>query len=100
MEEGETKEKWQERVDPVLENDSIRKDGEDVKDHLKRLIDIKNDIHVMSPEILMVIVDVFGLPELDIEDVKKGNWGEIKSFIYDVLSFGNVPCRDFAPDVK
>lgn len=97
MEEGESREKWKERVEPIIEADLTRKEGEGLQDHLKRIFEIKSDSHEMAPEILNAICEVFGLREVKEEDFKQSNYIDVKAFIYDVLSLGDIPCDDFYP---
>ena len=97
MAEGETKEKWRERVEPVIESDLTRKEGEDLQAHLKRMFEAKSDTHDMAPEILNSICNTFGLREVSLDDFKKANWLDTKEFIYNVLNLGDIPADDFYP---
>jgi hypothetical protein len=97
MDEEETKEKWRARVEPEIELDLVRKDGEKFEDHLKRMFEAKTDSHEMAPEILNAIAKVFSLREVSIDDFKKSNWLDVKAFIYDILSLGDIPAEDFYP---
>lgn len=97
MEEGENKEKWRARVEPLIEEDLIRKEGETLQDHLKRMFEAKSDTHEMAPEILNAICTVFGLKSVSEEDFRKANYLDVKAFIYDVLSVVDIPADDFYP---
>lgn len=97
LEEGETKEKWRERVEPLMEKDAVRKDGETPEDHLKRLFQVKPEAHEIAYEVVGVIAEVFNLNHPNELDFKKANWLEVRGFIYDVLNLGDVECSDFFP---
>lgn len=97
MEEGETKDKWRERVEPLVETSLVRKDDESVQEHLQRMFEAKVDTHEMAPEILNAICGVFSLREVSEEDFKKANWLDVKEFIYNVLYLGDIPAEDFFP---
>ena len=97
MEEGEKRELWKVRVEPIMEADMTRKEGETPLEHLKRMFELKSDSHEMAPQILSTICETFGLREVSAEDFKKANWLEVKSFIYDTLNVVDISCDDFAP---
>ncbi len=97
MNEGEKKEIWRTRVEPEMEADLTRKEGETPVEHLKRLAEFKSDTHEMAPEMLNAICSVFGLRDVPIEDFRQANWLEAKGFIYDVLNLVDIPAEDFAP---
>lgn len=97
MEEGETREKWRERIEPLLESDVVRKDGESVQEHLGRLFESKVDSHNNAFDIMNAIGSSFGQQPLSKDEFKKANFLEIKSFIYDVLNLGDIACDDFYP---
>lgn len=97
MEEGETREKWRERIEPLLENDIVRKDGESETEHLGRLFESRVDSHDAAFDIVNAIATSFGNAPFSKEDFKKTNWIDIRGFIYDVLNLGDIPCDDFYP---
>lgn len=97
MEEGETKEKWRVRVEPIMEADLTRKEDEPLTDHLKRMFELKSDTHEMALDVLNAICTVFGLRVVSEEDFKKANWIDVKALIFDVLDLGDIPAADFAP---
>jgi len=97
MDEGEKREAWRTRVEPLMEADMVRKDGETPIDHLKRMFELKSDAHEMAPEIINAICDTFGLKEVNRDDFKKANWLEAKSFIFDTLNLMDIPADDYSP---
>lgn len=99
MEEGESREKWRQRIEPLLENDVTRKEGETVPEHLARLYESKIDSHENTLEILNAIAESFSIMPLTSEDVKKSNWLEVKAFVYDVLNLGDIPCEEYRPKI-
>ncbi len=96
MLESETSEKWRERVAPMMDADTTRKEGESVDEHMKRLFELKSETHEMAPEVLNAISEIFSCKAPSEEDLKKSNWLETKAFIYDVLNLGDIPCDDFS----
>lgn len=99
MDEEETREKWRERVEPLIEKDLTRKEGEALQDHLKRVFETKSDTHDMAYEIIKAICETFALREVNEDDFKKANWIELKTFIFNVLNSGDIPADDFAPKI-
>lgn len=97
MDEGEGREKWLERIEPLLEKDRIRKDGESTDDHLKRLFGGKIDSHEAAYDITNAIAKAFDLQPVTMAEFKAANWMAIKSFIYDVLNMADVPADEFYP---
>lgn len=97
MEEGETREKWLERIEPLTDKDRQRKDGESVDDHLKRLFDGKIRSHNAAFEITNAIAETFNLPAVSKEDFKTANWLMVKSFLYDVLNLSDISADEFEP---
>lgn len=95
MDEGETREKWRERVEPLLENEQMRVDGESEQDHLKRLFNVKPDAHQMALEIINAIAETFGAKPFSEQELNNANWIAVKQFIYDVLSMGDIAADDF-----
>lgn len=97
MEESESREKWKTRVEPQMESDMTRKDGESVADHMKRMFELKSETQEIAPQILSAVCETFNLRTPADEDFKKSNWLDVKQFIYNVLSLGDIPCDDFLP---
>ena len=94
MEEEESREKWQERVQKDMDKDKERKEGESVEEHLKRVLSPKNDAQEMALATLNAIAETFGLRQVTPEDLKNTNWLAVKRFLFDVLSMGDVPGAD------
>ena len=97
MEEGESRDKWRTRVEPQMESDLTRQDGESVGDHMKRMFELKSETQDMAPKVLASICEVFNLRTPEEDQFKKANWLDVKQFIYNVLSLGDIPCDDFLP---
>lgn len=97
LEEGESREKWRERIEPLMEKDMLRQEGESADDHLKRLFEAKVDTHEIAFEVVGAIADTFQLRAPTKEDFRAANWLKTRKFIYDVLNIGDIPCDDFYP---
>lgn len=97
MEEGETREKWLERIQPLLEKDRARKENESVEDHLKRLFNSRVDSHEAAFDIINAIGATFGNPSVTMEEFKSVNWIALKAFIYDVLDQADIDASEFRP---
>jgi molecular chaperone GrpE (heat shock protein) len=98
FEEGESREKWAERVSKAAQEEYSRQDGETAEAHLKRMFEIKNEAHEMAFEIMNAIAEVFGLKKVTKSDLDKVSWLSLKSFIYDILSMADIPgAEDFLP---
>jgi hypothetical protein len=97
LEENETREKWKERIEPLMEKDLIRKEGESEGDHLKRLFEAMVDTHEMAFEILGAIAETFRLNPVAQEDFRSANWIKVREFIFNVLHLGDIPADDFYP---
>lgn len=94
-EEGESTEQWRERVSKEAEKDAVRREGEEVEVHLKRIFDAKHEMYNLAFEILNAICETFGASPLTESQFKSVNWLNVKKFIYDVLSTGDISCSDF-----
>lgn len=97
MEEEETREKWLERIEPLLAQDRLRRSNESIDDHLKRLFGGNIASHDAAYDVINVIAEVFGNQAVDKDDFKKANFLQIKAFIFDVLSLADVPADEFEP---
>lgn len=97
LEEGESREKWRERIEPLMEKDLVRKDGESSEDHLNRLFEYKDDTFEMEYEIVQAIAKTFALTGPEKEDFRGSNLPKTRKFIYDVLYLGGIPCDEFYP---
>jgi hypothetical protein len=97
MEENEKREKYRERIEPLMEEDITRKEGETPMDHLRRMFELKSETHEMAPDILAAICETFSLKSVSDTDFKAGNWIDTKAFIFEVLDLMDIPCADFAP---
>lgn len=95
MEESETREKWRARIEPLIEEDLIRKEGETQEVHLKRMFELKSEAQEMAPEILSVVCKTFNLREPSEEDFKEVNYLQLKGFIFDALDLADIPADDF-----
>lgn len=100
MEEGETREKWSERVSPIVQEEEARKEGESSEDHLKRIFTAKNDAQTVAFEIFKAVTDVFNLRTFSKEEFKKVNWIKLKKFLYDVLDTADIPASEYYVDLK
>ena len=97
MEEEETKDKWLERIGPLLEKDRLRKPGEAIEVHLKRISGAAVASHEAAFGVINAIAEVMGMPKVDLADFKSASWIAIKGFIYDVLTMADVDADEFAP---
>lgn len=97
FDEGESREHWSERVSKEAQEDGVRKDGETVEDHLRRLFDAQDDTHKTTQEIVLGVCAAFNQPLPTDDQLRKANWLGLNSFLYDVLSLAKIPCPDFEP---
>lgn len=96
MEEGETKEKWRLRIQPLADAEDVRKEDETDEEHLKRLFKLESDLDEITFPILKSICEVFGLREPTDKDLESTNWIDLKLFIFNVLDAADIPAGDFA----
>lgn len=99
MLEEETEDEWKARVQPLLDKEKIRKKGESVEDHQRRLFSPSGgDTHKIAFEIVTAIASVFQ-PKVVVspEDYKEANWLKIKLFLFDILNLADIPCDEFIP---
>ena len=101
LSEGEDRAAWRTRVEPLIEEDMIRKEGEDVSTHLRRMLSLKVDTFELAPKILAAVCDTMGLKNPGEDELGQASWLELKGFIHQILSSCDIPCEDFyVPDVK
>ncbi len=94
LNEGESREKWRERIEPLMEKELVRKEGEAAEDHLKRLFDTKVDAREMTFEIVEAIGETFKLAKPAKEDLRACNYLKLRTFIYNVLNLADIPNID------
>lgn len=97
LEENENKEDWAKRIEPKMQEELLRREGEKEEDHLKRIYGAKVDAHATAYGIMNAIAEVLCSKNVTLEDFKRCNWLSAQQFIYDVLSMGMIPCDDFFP---
>lgn len=96
MLEDETTEQWQERVLPLLADETSRKDGESQKEYLNRIYAQKLDRHKLIFDVISLVAEVCGQKEKATQDnFKKSSYPECKSFLVSVFSSCDLSTRDF-----
>lgn len=94
--EEETQEEWQERVSKLLTSESSRQPGESVEDHVNRMFS-STEFKDTLLGILNAVGEVFAKKLFTAEDVKKCKYAMLKKFLYDVLTYFDIPANDLRP---
>jgi hypothetical protein len=95
MEEGEKREDWRTRCEPLIEEEMTRRPGESTQEHLKRIIELKADTHQLAPKMIKAICETFQLRPPTDDEMRDASWLGVKKFIYEVLTACDIPADDY-----
>lgn len=96
FDEGETNEKWSERVSKLVEEEYARKEDESVEEHLKRMFNSQDNRNTVK-DMLNAVTQTFQNRTFSDEQLKKVNPIKLKRFLFDVLTLCDIAAGDLKP---
>lgn len=96
-EPGETTEEWEKRLGEELNLESKRGEDESKEDHATRMFELnfspkENRLKLLG--ILNAVSSTFCNKEFTMEEMGKANYTGLKNFLFDVLTYFDIPAND------